>query len=339
MEKNKKNDSGGATGDAPAAPIGVPMLTWSSDVAPPEQRDEEAAVSNHAKVNEEHRREGDKWAGSRPAGHIIAIRLVMQPLRDLLQAKFEVAGEAWEIRQQADVAAALRNGLVLDRCRKYRAQVLADDECETRAFKQLSDLFDFDVWWNIIPQVDMTSKFRCVAFRMLSRVGCMIEFYLCDRHRKWPCRLFSCVNRERRQPWVELRAEAASQCIMMLDIVTLHLLASYDSWDGDELISIIRVVAHLARVDISVVEARHATLRRFLVGRSLQTNAMSLLDLGSEWVMHQARGANLCTEKKFMPEKRVRTSRRINPKVRIKKIDALGVRQRQTKKKKKLGNW
>lgn len=241
-----------------------------------------------AKINDRHRQRGDQWAATDPMGRIVLMRLVMTPLRELLHAQFEMASGTWEVRQQAKVAKCLQDGLATEQARSYRLQVSANMLLERRALEQLHMLFARGVWWDIVPRQCYTLKFRCLCFRMLSRVGCMIEHYLREPHRQFPVRMFVLVDTNNPSLASDIRNEAAA-CPLLLDDFTQAMLKEHPSWHSCDFMVKLRMIALKARADITPIECRHASIRRILEGRSVQTHRLSLVDLGAEWVLQQIR--------------------------------------------------
>ena len=74
-----------------------------------------------------------------------------------------------------------------------------------------------------------------------------------------------------------------------MDEWSLELVASHPGLQGDDLQAKLEVCVALAAPSIADVEARHAALRRQLVGRNVETHALALTDLAAQWVLHQAR--------------------------------------------------
>ena len=63
-----------------------------------------------AELNAAHRRNALKWVAAKPLGTLILMRLVMEPLRILLQHQLSIAGEEWERKQRANLLAAVGPG-------------------------------------------------------------------------------------------------------------------------------------------------------------------------------------------------------------------------------------
>jgi hypothetical protein len=59
--------------------------------------------------------------------------------------------------------------------------------------------------------------------------------------------------------------------------------------DGENAQLELLLLALVIAVDIGTIESLHATIRRIIHGRSLQTNAISLDDLDSEWLLQRHR--------------------------------------------------
>lgn len=176
--------------------------------------------------------------------------------------------------------------------RSYRIAVAANCELEEAALTKLAEVWLCSAMWSCMPQASQTFAERCLAFRLLSRVGCTIHMYVRRRHASFPIRLFALLSDE------SLAATFAELPDCMLDPASLKLRVTYPTLSGPEFKATLTMFARAAWVDIAGIEARHATLRRIIHTRN-QTHTISLQELGSHWVMLQGRRRKLGVKKHF----------------------------------------
>ena len=82
-----------------------------------------------------------------------------------------------------------------------------------------------------------------------------------------------------------LRDEVVSDCKCLKDQWALNMQARYGArLDGPDAMAEIEQAALLLDLDIAQIEARHASLRRFLKVRSQQVRAATVADLSAEFI-------------------------------------------------------
>ena len=214
-------------------------------------------------------------------GALVLMRLLMEPLRQYLARQFERAGEDWDLAEQGKVAEAQRAGRRY--ARKFRIVVVASGEDDRFFCEQLRLAFGSARLWSIMPPSSCTVATRALAFRCLARMGCAHEKLLGSRHKGCPYKTFLLLLDPGKA------AEVAGMPDCLVDPWTSALRKEYPGLVGEEVQQILYTLASLVRVDISHVESRHASVRRMLTGRSVQTHPLSLQDLSAQWVFQQHR--------------------------------------------------
>jgi len=251
-----------------------------------EQKAPEAGgAPDWAVVNAKERVAAWRWLSQKPIGFIILIRQAMEPLRVLLTSQLDMAADVWEVREQSKVAKALKAGQPIEGSRKYRLSIAADLELEGRCYQQLSIAFNEERLWRILPESCYTFEFRALTFRVLSRIGCLVEYYLRARHREWPFAIFRLL----RAPAATPEVLAQKPCPVRMDAWSASMLREHPTLSGPTFAAKLALTATMAFTDISRIEARHAALRRLLVGKSVQCPTLSVANLGSLWVTQQVR--------------------------------------------------
>jgi len=240
-----------------------------------------------AAVNAKDRALTMKWLGQRPLGHMILMRQALEPLRVLFHGQFAVASQEWEMHQRAEEARALARGMSCQR--DFRMLVAAEGKLEGRLFKQLADLFMKEDLWQVIPTVDHTVGFQCTVFRLLSRIGCATEQLLSHPHKQFPYCMFKLL----RHPGMAVEFSAVKQC--QKDAWSKSMQEAFPTLASEDFLATLVLHAHLQWTDISGIEARHASIRRQLVARSVQTRTLDIRSASAEWVFQNIRRSGAAT--------------------------------------------
>lgn len=119
---------------------------------------------------------------------------------------------------------------------------------------------------------------QVLSFRMLSRAYCSVEFHLGTSWNSYPVKLFSSLDHEH----PVLRERECVLCPLSQLLVSVY---DPDDWDNDEVQNVLATLASVYRLDISDVEARHASTRRITSIRGLQTVVPHLTSVSAEWVV------------------------------------------------------
>ena len=258
-----------------------------------DQADLDQEADNHAEQNDKSRRIGLAWVKKGVYCILVLIRLAMEPLRVLLQLQLYIGSEKFELDQRVLVAKASLAGGRADKVRALRLQIAARMTLEARAFEQLGMLFDGPRMWGLMTAEFMSFTRRCLAFRTASREGCMIEYYIRNRHRQWPFPMFLLLDMDDDEELIAQVRASALLCIRLLDSWSRTMLAKHPTLRGPIFQLKLKLCALLGFTDISAVEARHAAIRRQLMLKSVQTHTCDIKDLGALHIAQRAR-SNQC---------------------------------------------
>ena len=99
-----------------------------------------------------------------------------------MQQHLDLCGDAWDERQAAAACKADAGGGPCTR--ELRGVVAARMELEEFCLKQIAMLMHEPGLWATLPERALTVRHRCLAFRMLSMVGCCVEELLRKQHRR-----------------------------------------------------------------------------------------------------------------------------------------------------------
>ena len=274
------DDIGDMEEAVPDQPMGAAAA--AADDAP-DAKVQASTDDSWAAINAKDRKLTLQWLEQGPLACMMLMRQAMEPLRVLFHSQFAKAGVEWELHQRAEAARALARGGSDLVAREFRVLVAAEGKLENKLFEQLAQLFLDEGIWEVIPQGDLTVSFTCKAFRLLSRLGCAVEQLLAHPHRQFPICLFKLL----RHP--ELAADFIGVSKCQKDAWTQSVEDAYPSLGGEEFMHILVAHANIQWTDISGVEARHASIRRQLMTRSIQTTTFGIADASAEWVFQNLR--------------------------------------------------
>ena len=254
--------------------LGLPQM------AAPEHAVGEAAPGEpHLSFAEKHARDRSKayeWLRTRPMDMIMICRLVIEPLTVLLTAKIDQGSEAWETRQQAKVAKAVLNGGSGEGVRQYRLKLVADMLVERKVHDGLDHLLATEAVYDAISPPSRTCRTRCLIFRLLSKLGCAMEWYLCRPARAFPSKVFTIIE----NPGAAAGLDGAMrECPDLLDPWVQELMELHGSSASPDFVAKVTAIGLEVHSCITGVETRHASLRR-LVHSRVQTHKLVIPDLG-----------------------------------------------------------
>lgn len=233
-------------------------------------------------VNAANRRGAAMWLESKPFGKLVLQRLLMEPLRHLLAEQFRVAGTDWEKQQQCDAASSLSSGSS-SFGRQFRPSLAAQGLAERGCKDRVRLLLDKEELWDALPTSCFTVSFRSLSFRSISRLACSVHQLLECYHMRFPIRLFALLH----DPSLAKELSEVPEC--MMDPWTASMKARFPTFDGEVFMH--TLVAHSLVLwnDISVIESKHASVRRCLKSASLQTHTKNFPDLSADFCLLQAR--------------------------------------------------
>eukprot|EP00971_Amphidinium_carterae_P000180 3827-Amphidinium_carterae.3 len=304
MQDTSRQDDVEALGvDFQATSDVQPVIAWTSDAAESAGIGEAPADgpnnTDFAALNAKDRTLAWKWLQSEcpyPGEVLILFSIILLPLHNLLEKHFLMASPQWEREQALHVMQCLTRGD--EPHRKYRLQIAADMELEKACFGDLKDMYMRPEFWSLLPETAATFAFRWRAFVALSRIGSSIEATLCSRHMLWPCKLFKLLG----NPSCAEALSHEAPCVM--DSYSIKVLERWPGFQGHEIIAALRLQASQQKLDISVVESLHGSVRRQVMMRSCQTWAATMSKVSAEFYLQSWRRAGKCkTSKRRTPKK------------------------------------
>ena len=210
----------------------------------------------------------------------------MAPLVSLLNAQLGVSSMEWDKKQNAWQAEHWASGTPVPR-RQYMATMAAQNMLEKKYFSSLSKLFVEEEEWKLVEEEKHTIEFRALAFRALSRQGCLIHLDLEAPHLLPPFTLFAVLH----DPAQAEIVAKTPPCL--LDEWSQALLLKYPTLSGDECLQVLETHAAIASTNTAPIESKHSSLRRQLVGRSTQTWPLAFPVLSAEFLLQGCRRGRL----------------------------------------------
>lgn len=267
--------------EAPAEPLAQAKDAPTAEHSSPQTAD--AARED----NETHRRVALSWLRSEPLTRIIIIRQAMEPLRQLMAAHLVLGSLGWEEQQDEAAASAATSSSAAAEGRSYAVVEAASGRLERQCREQVGMLLNEPrLWEHLIPAKDMTLEVRHFCFRLLSGAEALVQEYLALTHAAFPMRMFSLLAGAR-------LADILSLPPCCMDEWSADFASRHRLWEEEqvspEAMAELRLVAILAKVDVSGVEATHASIRRRLFGKGVQTRPLAVAELSAEFALDRAR--------------------------------------------------
>lgn len=205
----------------------------------------------------------------------------MEPMRQCISALFDIASVDRDLRERCRAAKVANAGAQCSR--KYQIVELAEGRLSERFYEQLKCLLNEQELWQALPPAAQTVAFRALAFRLASRMGCAHHQMLRSRHQQMPYQLFRLLADQ------SLAQEFSTWPACMQDQWVRAFVKKYPTMCEPEVLPTLHMLAELLPVGISHIESLHASIRRVLTAKSVQTHRMRLHELSAHWICHQFR--------------------------------------------------
>eukprot|EP00971_Amphidinium_carterae_P207962 4126718-Amphidinium_carterae.2 len=241
-----------------------------------------SASNAFQKINAAHRQGAADWIETDVQSMLVVTRRTLEPFRVLLQRQFYVSSIQYKRDMQAQIARQLAGGLQAEL--DYPVVVAARLELETTFFQQVNELYTASPWSVLLPSTSYTMALRGLIFRLASRAGCACQQLHVVPKSQYPVKAFKLIA----EPQLAEQFQQESSCLK--DSWTKHLQDTH-GLSTQEARAILIHHAGKMKVDISSIEARHASIRRQLVNKSCQVATMHLTVSSSEWIFQNFRNA------------------------------------------------
>eukprot|EP00971_Amphidinium_carterae_P030212 594278-Amphidinium_carterae.1 len=234
-----------------------------------------------AAMNAQHRKVAGTWLRTQPLSSIMACKLLLTPLTDLLSAYIVRSGKDWEVQERGKLAQALSQGQSYRRTSSLLEYVklTAEKEC----FGKLEELRE-QCKWVFLPRQSWTLDFQTVLFLALSRAGCSLQELLVAPAKKCPFKLLQLLSEGAAAvPGIS----ALPEC--MLDEFSAQHLAMFPGQQllSEDSIAILEAFHLSSSPDIVSVEWGHGRIHRLIKKSSVQTVAPTVAFVSAQWIMQR----------------------------------------------------
>eukprot|EP00971_Amphidinium_carterae_P340110 6478289-Amphidinium_carterae.3 len=148
---------------------------------------------------------------------------------------------------------------------------------------KITNLFAEDTLiWKLFPQHSYVREMRALAFKMLTKAAASVYQLLQLHHSQYPIALWLLLG----NPEHAARVRATPTCLK--DPFTKELERMFDM-SGGAVAEVLESVAAVCQTDISQVECRHASIRRTIHTKSVQTWRQGLTNASAHWMLQNAR--------------------------------------------------
>jgi hypothetical protein len=246
--------------------------------------------------NERHRRVALTWLVGDPFGEGLLIRLCLDLYQKLQRDKLHMGSDAWELEQHLAELERLQSTSTRDmpQGRLYAIVEAARNTLETEFLRRWSLLvMNPNIWDDLLPSRFCTKRFRCTSFRTLSRAEAVIEMKLRHPHAKFPIRVFLALVSPELAHDVE-RTKACLRCGWTSEFLS-EFASSGAGISSEDAQATLRLHARMLWIHIGRIEALHASLRRRLFTRGVQTHGEQLRDASAEFVLDRIRNQKITT--------------------------------------------
>ena len=159
----------------------------------------------------------------------------------------------------------------------------AEGAQEQKFFQQTMELWENEAIWAIIDTDKICVQTNVLIFTLLARQASLVEQLLAAMHRKPPYSAFRLLNNR------ETVHDLQNVRLCEMDSGTRQLLELYGGWEGDDLWHSLHLKAQVCSTNISPVESKHASVRRLLTQRSVQTWSLQASSASAEFLAQTMR--------------------------------------------------
>eukprot|EP00971_Amphidinium_carterae_P352813 6492740-Amphidinium_carterae.1 len=212
------------------------------------------------------------------------MKIVVVPLSDLLYKHLATSGLEFEQGERCKVAEKLMAGgsTIADRSSPMLLACYQVFETEFQDCVRCL-LMREDVWSLLLQPTAKTIGSKALAHTLLSRAGAAVHQLLSVPHQQYPMKTYRLIK----EPEFGEAIASDKQCVK--DNFTLALQAMSADLCAPEVRQILMAHSQLQKTDISGIESRHASIRRSIFSRSLQTWRYGVEAASTDFVLQSCR--------------------------------------------------
>ena len=226
------------------------------------------------------------------------MQIVLWPLNDLLRKQLKSSGVEHMMLERAKIAKNMLSGQVGDNLPTTQLVLAASRKFEKEFHEQVTGILNMAVLWEAFPDDCRTVTQRSLLHRLISRASASVYELLERAHCQYPFKVFSLVE------CPEEAEELTRAPLCVKDPWTRKLQEQYGTLGHPSVRAILITQRLLQKSDISTIESRHASLRRSLLTRSLQTWRFGVGQCSAEWIMQNSR--RLLSQRQMLVKRKVK---------------------------------
>lgn len=282
----------GAAAEAQSAP---PETQTRQHHCPPQQQQQqhEQPSQTWAERNDHHRRSALQWLAMHPCGPLgmlALMRNIGEPARQLMQSALAASGLEADVREATRIAHAASSGPAGAAGPRPSSRVVESAQgLELDAHVDALRALGFAGAWGALPQCFWTLGLQTVAFKAASVAGAAYWELIHWPRRGYPWRMFL------------LLSDATFGATVLQEFRDTPCL--FDGWSSDfvrahgesisdpQSVAVLELalLAQVVKEDIAQIEAQHASVRRFILARSLQSPGVRLDETSCNFVLGKLR--------------------------------------------------
>ena len=167
---------------------GQPIDAAAGVDAPGTQTSRAQGAEDFAAENTKNRGSALKFLAANPLGWLVVIRLLMEPLRQLLSMQFVRAGEEKAMASAAEAARRCLAGGVPNE--SFRVAEVASGVDDHKFLASIVVLNNSKELWSVLPPSFQTFAMRGLIWRATSRMACSFVKIMVKAHDSFPIKLF-----------------------------------------------------------------------------------------------------------------------------------------------------
>jgi hypothetical protein len=231
--------------------------------------------------NEVCRKDVITYASSSPLWRLVLMRVGMTPHVALMHRALQMADSGYDRGVHADIADGKPGRFRLLDLHKGVLTAPYFEACVAR-------LFD-ESFWAVLPENRRTSESALQAFALISRAAAVTHLLMADRHKGFPYKLFQLIEDSSDET-----VDSLLQFPCTRDPFSNDYITAFGRDIGSEASrQTLAAIASVTKIDISLVECRHAKYRRLSTVKSVQTWCQTLADTSASFVCSQQRQSEI----------------------------------------------
>ena len=234
--------------------------------------------ASFAEMNAKRVRVASQWLQEKPLPHIMALRLCLAPLRDLLSLYIKRSGQKWSTEQAAQTATLMSSGEG-----QMGSSPLAEYvklSAERQFFKDVQELTS-SPRWQFLAREAGTLEFESIIFRMTSRMAASVHQLLVVPTQSCPLKLLTLVTEG---PHKASDLQNTPKCCQ--DSYTQAHMAAFPglSLASADSIACLQGIVSVVPTETVGIEWGHQRVHRLISKSSVQTRAPSMEYISSQFL-------------------------------------------------------